>query len=306
MRLPSVLFSAALITVAIVAAPREVYYQGPLTPLNTTPTFDKGYLFVYDAHKIDVFGPDGALLYAISAQVSNCKVVNINNAAIDTDGTIAGAVEYAIDGTTRMEGGGITVFDRSGKQVRFFDTGPYTPTQVSFGPDHTIWTLGWPGFQVRRWDDDFLILRNYSQDGQQLGAFLPRSSFDAEPDPVGPMVGMWELRVIGDRVGAVLYLSSIYKEMQSPRASMEWVETDLKGNVLGRWDIPSDQAPEAFTQSGGLYTHEGKSVFVFDRVTKAWRRVATPADGGLLGADGDNLVFLIRGTNTLRWVPTSQ
>jgi hypothetical protein len=306
MRLLFVLLAATLVTLAIGAAPREVYYQGSLTPLNITPTFDKGYLFVYDAYKINVFGADGALLYGISAQVANCKVVNIDNAAVDTDGTIAGAVDYSIDATSRTEGGGIAVFDRSGKQVRFFDTGRYFPTQVSFGPDHTIWTLGWPGGQVRRWRDDFLILRNYSQDGQELGASLPRSWFDAEPDPVGPMVGMWELRVIGDRVGAVIYESSVYQETQSNRAAMEWVETDLKGNLLGRWEIPPNQAPQAFTQNGVLYTHEGKSVLIFDRVTKTWRRVATSADGGLLGADGDSLVFHIRGTNTLRWVPASQ
>jgi len=42
----------------------------------------------------------------------------------------------------RTEGGGIALFDRSGKQPRFFDTGQYLPTQVC-APDHSIWTLGW-------------------------------------------------------------------------------------------------------------------------------------------------------------------
>ena len=299
-----VLFTATLVTLAIGATPREVYYQGPLTPLNTTPTFDKGYLFVYDAHQINVFGPDGSLLCGISAQVANAKVVNILNAAADADGTVAGAVVYSMDGTSKAEGGGIAVFDRSGSQVRFFDTGRYFPTQVSFGPDHSIWTLGWPGSQVRRWSDDFFVLRNYSQEGRELGKFLPRSSFDPEPDPVGPMVGMWELRVIGDRVGAIIYRSSIYKESQT-RPAMVWIETDLQGKVLERWDVGMDPAPGAFTQSGALYTHEGNSILVFDRTTKVWRKVA-PADGILLGADGDSLVFHIRGTNTLRRVPASQ
>ena len=37
MRLLFVLFTATLVSLAIGATPREVYYQGPLTPLNTTP-----------------------------------------------------------------------------------------------------------------------------------------------------------------------------------------------------------------------------------------------------------------------------
>ncbi|MGO9273276.1 MAG: hypothetical protein ACLQOO_24075 [Terriglobia bacterium] len=38
----------------------DVYYQRSLTPLNTTPTFDHGYLVVYDwDHRVDVFTPMG-------------------------------------------------------------------------------------------------------------------------------------------------------------------------------------------------------------------------------------------------------
>ena len=174
-------------------------------------------MFAYDAHKIDVFGPDGLHLYDVSPQVAGSGVGHIDNAAVDTDGTIAGAVDYSRDGSSRNISGGIALFDRSGKQVLFFDTRPFFPTQVSFGPDHSIWTLGWPGPGLGRWGDDFFILRNYSQDGRELGRFLPRSAFDPERDPVGPLVGMWELRVIGNRVGAVLYASSIYRPGQSPR-----------------------------------------------------------------------------------------
>lgn len=299
------LFAVTLGNLGMAAAPREIYYQGLLEPLNITPTFDKGYVFEYDRQKVWVFGPDGSRLFSISAEIANCKLANIDNAAVDSDGTIAGAVMYSMDATAKNEHGGIAVFDRSGKQVWFFDTGAYHPTQIAFGPDHSIWALGWPGTQTREWRDDFLILRNYSQQGQELGAFLPRSSFDEHPNPVGPMTGMWELRVIGDRVGAAIYRSPIYRPEEGPRQVL-WLETDLKGKELGRWTIPAGHAPQAFTESGALYTHEGHAVSVFDRMAQAWRTVATPAEGILLGADGDDLVFLIRGTSTLRWVAAEQ
>ncbi len=83
------------------AAPREIYYQGLLEPLNITPTFDRGYVFAYDRHKVEVFGPDGSRLFSISAEIADCKLANIDNAAVDSDGTIAGAVMYAMDGTSR-------------------------------------------------------------------------------------------------------------------------------------------------------------------------------------------------------------
>jgi hypothetical protein len=151
------------------------------------------------------------------------------------------------------------LFDRTGAQIRFVDTGLYLPTQVCFAPDHSIWTVGWQGPEAIGKNEDYFILQNYSQDGQQLGAFLPRSSFDAEPDPVGPMTGAW------------------------------------------RWDF-AGRSLLAFTQSGAIYGQE-HDVAVFDRATTNWRPVAGMPDGHLLGADGESLVFSLRGQSVLRWVP---
>jgi hypothetical protein len=126
MRLPILFFAAALCNTAISAQVREVYYQGNLAPINTTPTFDKGYVLAYDKPgKIEVYAPDGSPLYSVSAHVPNAKITNILNAAADTDGTVVGAVEYSRDGTGRTIGGGIALFDRSGKQTGFLETGPY-------------------------------------------------------------------------------------------------------------------------------------------------------------------------------------
>ena len=257
MRLPFLFFVATLCNTAFAAEPREVYYQGFLVPQSITPTFDKGYLFVYNFDKIDVYAPDGSPLYSVSAQVPNAKSAHIQNAAADMDGTMAGAVAYYSRARTR--GGGIVLFDRSGNQTRFFDTGRYWPTQVCFAPDHSIWTLGWQGFEGSRKNDDYFVLRNYSQDGQELAAFLPRSSFEPEPDPVGPMTGRWQVRIMNGRLGALFYRSSILGPWQKSRP-MQWIEVDLKGKVLGRWEVGAEWAPEAFTQSGTLYTQDGDDV----------------------------------------------
>ena len=302
MRLPFLFLAGTLCNAALAAEPREVYYQGFLVPQSIVPTFDKGYLLVYNFEKIDVYAPDGSPLYSVSAEVPNAKIANIQNAAADVDGTMAGAVYYARE---RARGGGIVLFDRSGRQTRFFDTGKYWPTQVCFAPDHTIWTLGWQGPETSGPHDDYFVLRNYSQDGQELGAFLPRSTFEPESDPVGPMIGGWRLRIMNNRIGAVFYGGMILGPRHKSRP-MQWIEVDLKGKVLGLWEVGAEWPPEAFTQSGALYTHSGDAVLVFDRSTKAWRPVAGTPAGFLLGADGNSLVFEVRGTSRLRWVPARQ
>jgi hypothetical protein len=193
------------------------------------------------------------------------------------------------------------LFDRTGAQMRYVDTGLYLPTQVCFAPDHSIWTIGWQGHEALGKNEDYFVLRNYSQDGGQLGAFLPRSSFEDEPDPVGPMIGAWQLRTSNSRVGAIFFASSIVGLWQKSRSAVNWVETDLKGKETGRWNF-AGRSLLAFTQSGAIYGQE-HDVAVFDRATSSWRPVAGMPDGHLLGADGDSLVFSLRGQNILRWVP---
>ena len=61
MRALFLLFASILCHTVFAATLHEVYYQGDLTPLNITPTFDKGYLFVYDSQKIDVYAPEPQL-----------------------------------------------------------------------------------------------------------------------------------------------------------------------------------------------------------------------------------------------------
>src|ERR1700704_4733617 len=101
MRLPFLFLAATLCNTAFAAESREVYYQGFLVPQSIVPTLDKGYLLVYDFEKINVYAPDASPLYCFSAEVPNAKTANIQNAAADVDGTMAGAVEYSRDVTSR-------------------------------------------------------------------------------------------------------------------------------------------------------------------------------------------------------------
>ncbi len=192
---------------------------------------------------------------------------------LDSDGTVAAAVEYARScdvpglGVIRWNAGGIALFDRSGAQVRFIDNGcEYWTTQVAFGPDHSVWAIGWLGSTKEAGlHADYLTLRHFAQTGEPLGASLPRAAFPHPDYPhreplILPRIGLWDLQVAGDRVQIIL-----------DRVNL-WVETDLNGKEIARWSTgPNFARPGAFTADGlALAAGERKKIIVFNRSSGAW------------------------------------
>src|ERR1700722_13120127 len=86
-----------ILVLPFVVQARDVYYQGDLAPLNILPTFDKGYLAVYEReHTIALYGPDGTLAYRAVPQVPGAKL-GVMNATPDSDGSLAIAIGYRIE-----------------------------------------------------------------------------------------------------------------------------------------------------------------------------------------------------------------
>jgi hypothetical protein len=290
-----------ILVLPFVIQARDVYYQGDLAPLNILPTFDKGYLAVYEPeHTIALYGPDGSLAYRAKALVPGAKYIDVANAAPEADGSLAIAVQYRIE---KLRGGGVAIFDPTGIQSAFIETGTdWLPTQVCFGPDHSIWAIGWRGIaQPATSVVDYFVLRNYARDGRLLGAFLSRSSF--EQDPVGrPNVGGWQLRSANGRIGGLFYTTSALKH-GAPRRMGEWIEVDLLGKVVRQVEMP-EKTIGAFCNDGSLYARGYQGDYsVLNPAGNSWQPFLEATGGTLLGADGGGLVFLIRGTNLLVWSP---
>lgn len=249
-------------------------------------------------HTIALYGPDGTLAYRAMPQVPGAKL-DVMNAAPDNDGSVAIAVAYRID---KLQGGGVAIFDPTGIQSAFIDTGPdWSPTQVCFGPDHSIWATGWRGIaQPATSVVDYFVLRNYTRDGRLLGAFLSRSSF--EQDPVKPILGGWQLRSANGRIGGLFYTPSVLKP-GTPHRMGEWIEVDLLGKVLRQVEMP-ERTIRAFSDDGSLYARGYQGDYsVLNPAGNSWQPFSGASDGSLLGAEGGSLVFLIRGTNLLVWSP---
>jgi hypothetical protein len=56
------------------------------------------------------------------------------------------------------------------------------------------------------------------------------------------------------------------------------------------------------TSSGAVYAREAGGISILDRETGAWKPVSTGNDALLVGADGEALVLMVRGTPELRWM----
>lgn len=258
------------------AATDEVVIQGSVSPLNITPTYDHGYLAVYD-NGISVYSRDGSPVMRIARP--HPGIASLVNADIDTDGAVAVAVNEM------RPPGQILIFDPDGSPAEHIETGSFLPSHVCFSPDHSIWTLG---------TDYDHILRHYSRGGELLGRFLPRSSFPADGEPGQIIVGMWSIRIANGRIGLSLRGAGGNGRL--------WLEADLNGKEIGRWSEPPFARPAAMTESGTIYAQGPSGFFVLDHVSGDWKAVSPSSQDRLLGADGEMLVFKVKGMDRIRRV----
>jgi hypothetical protein len=220
--------------------------------------------------------------------------------AVDTNGALA--VAWATPST-----GGIDLYDSSGSLVHTIQTGRYLPAYLSFAEDHCLWSLGRQmiGRPYNPARDNYMIVRKFLPNGQQAGAYLPRSQF---PDGLEPADEAWRLMncitLSHDRVGLV-----VNSGMDGNKT--EWVELDLNGNLMGRWRLDqfANDLRVAFTSDDHVFVYyrgmDGRNphLSTLDRVTSTWQQVQSAPEGYMASADGDQLVFAdyTHGPIHVRW-----
>jgi hypothetical protein len=185
------------------------------------PRFFKGYIYWAGREPLRIYAPDGHQMPVFPASKGTPQAI-----AVDINGALAVA-------WTAPSTGGVDLYDSSGALVRTIQTGLYLPAFLSFAEDHCLWTLGWQviGRPYNPARDDYMIVRKFLPNGQQAGAYLPRSQF---PDGLEPGDETWRqtncITLSHDRAG--LFVNS---GMNSNKT--EWVEIDLDGNLRGRWRL---------------------------------------------------------------------
>jgi len=286
--------------------PSEINFE-ELHRSNPTPTFDHGYVAAWDVkqlHSVTLYAPDGHETFSVtSLKLPDATRTDTPiSVAMDTDGT--SAMAYRAQNGRRS---GFAILDSNGNQIRVIETEPYKPSQVCFGPDHSIWTYGDQWSPADTLEHDFLIFHHYSPNGKLIGAYVPRSTLPAWDGPgidqlAAPFIGHWRLRASKDRIGAAFNLGG-------PRQL--WVELDFNGELKGQWSFTESLSgwvmPAAFDSKGILYgmhgTHENHhdGIWILDKRTGVWTPAPSLPGGHLLGADGVRLVY--EKGDTLRWTP---
>lgn len=294
---------------------RIVHSGRPFAPETVLPVMNRGYLFFINrsSPELDVYAPTGQLAFATTIQGPSGAIPNLTDAAIDDQGRVAVAIVYS--GAKAVEGG-IVLLDAAGKQTGLISTGRYMPSHLCFGPGAAIWTRGWQRDAIKtdREDrQDYFIIRRFSVQGQETGAFVKRSSFPPGLSPGDPWGGLWGIRAAGDRIGAFMYSGNTSERLV-------WLELDSSGNEQGRWTLPpGSTVGRAFTKKA-LYAVNQKSdrekrvtvweLDALDKDTSAWKPVSKVEYswdhlrncGMLMDADGEELVLAKEGGAILEWI----
>jgi hypothetical protein len=305
-RLPCVLLTCGAICFAVGGIIREVTYeQGG----QIIPRFDKGYLLSMEGEcQLAVFGPDGRLAFRQTLSGPGGEPCSFRSAAVDRDGSVAASISFSSPAGYQS---GIVLMDRGGRKTSFLETGRYLPSHICFDREHSIWSIGWQRDSIQQTEDsqDYSIVRRYSSAGRETGAFLPRSMWPKRSFPGSPSRGYWTIAAADDRIGAVVNDNGVDEE---------WIEWDLKGNLLSRTKIPETfRGVRAYTSDGQLYsrmiTHKpGRQLdlVALDPKTGSWvfKRQLPERPGLLLGADGKDLVFATSTIGPYRvvWLPTGE
>jgi hypothetical protein len=282
--------SLFLLLPALAADPSKTLIVGRGAVGDPVPAFDHGFMTFTrpTSAAVEVWGPDG--LEHFFGSVENPNGAYVSGIAVDADGSAAASIGFLGPETFN---GGIAYFDPSGKQTRFVDTGSYRPAHLCFDKNHSLWTFGWMrdvnGYEER---GDYMMFRRYSGDGTEAGTYGPRSVAAARGlDSGHTVLGGWHLKAIGDRVGAL----ASYRADSSEHG---WIELGIDdGHIIGIWPLGRDlQGGMAFTDDAKLCRQApGKSISgidCLDRTTGKWKHAGDAPVRGLLGADGDELVFM--------------
>jgi hypothetical protein len=273
----------------------RVTYQGRSFGGDALPTLGQGHLlYLSGAGTLSAWGPDGKLVFETPVTDPNGKPASATSAAMDSDGTVAVAIAF-----TSSSGyeGGIAYLDGTGRQVGVFSTGRYMPMHLCFDGERRLWAFGWQRdveINDREDDEDYMLVRRFSNDRKENGGFLPRALFPGKLDPFAGQRGLWRVAAAKDRIGGLAYRNTAGHQR-------EWIELDLEGNLIGRWTLDLDMhGGYAYTRSARLFAggQGGGALLEFHRDRRAWIPVDGPEHDQdtwnrslLLGATGDELVF---------------
>jgi hypothetical protein len=192
-------FTLALATCCAFAASapiREVVSECPESSGVPICKIRDGWSFKFDSMTNRVpllYGPDGHFRFPLSFQLPGAEVSYAYDVAPDADGSFVVAATGGAADMRHWHKSGLVMFDSTGFQSAFIDTGDFRCAHVAIASDHSVWVLG-SQYSGNKEQEHYPILRKFSRTGDLLGSFLDRSTFPAGLGPWGPIARHHPLR----------------------------------------------------------------------------------------------------------------
>jgi hypothetical protein len=251
--------------------------------------YNAGYVLEWEwpgYDRVFIHSPDTKLAY--SKPISETEQRFYSAWAIDSDGV--GARANTMGG---KQGGEIQLLDRAGNLLRTIVTGSYYPQHVVFGPDHTLWTIGYEDDYESR-AEDFKTIHHYGRHGEEIGSFVPWQEIAGDYNAYTSLshsVGGKQLYAANDRIGFRTYFHT---------SGLSWIEIGLDGHLIAQYDLGDFSGllyePLAMTAEGKVYARiynerQFAGWAVLDRSSGKWRTLTRYPRGTIIGTENENVIF---------------
>ena len=267
---------------------------------NTLPADTGDNLILYNRDgrvvaKWRLWFPDASLVTIIDAAASPEGHVAVTGRAVNASGQLAGFLASVSSGEA---------------VARVIQTSPFEGQWLEFGPDGTIWVLGYELGDKRmiRKAPEHSPLRRYDRAGKLIGEYLRWPAMNCGLHPAVESGGSWpQLAASSDRIGVFL------------PACRVWIEFNPQGESLGsfQWHYPLQEVGASpkdrfknmalrvvMTQDSRVFGTFGRGLFGLNRNTGTWEPVGLRPPlsqiDWLLGSDGDRIVYRT-GRSELAW-----
>jgi hypothetical protein len=227
-----------------------------------------------------VYGANGNLLSQVPLKIPGASRVVVYDYSRSAAGTLVACGFAESPGVQRAPY--LTWFSADGSSQKVIRTEPYYPFLCAGAPDGSLWTVGLEmnaNLQEKPEHRESPVLRRFSPDGRQLGAWLPRSSFPGSAELVRGFLVASNKRVGWLRWSADSGLEAVYAEITPEGEITSFPLKQIPGFKSGIGAFSG----MALTADGDALVAavpgdktEATAVLWLDRSKAEWRRVSVP------------------------------
>jgi hypothetical protein len=242
--------------------------------------------------------------------VAEASAVKIRDAAAGDSRQLA--VVGIATSPTGHYAGYLAIVDPQTKAAKVIQTAPFEGQQVAWGPNESIWILGYQLTAERKLltAAPHALLRQYDREGKLIAEHLPWPAINCGKHPL--LVDWAQITTSPTKIGILL------------PACQTWIELSPDGRQFGRWQpafppgfepkkmhlgrpvIAKSGTPYLFASTPQIQGADGslRHVTLFSLTVdhRSWEAIPTDADlWCLAGADAEGLAFC-SGASSLTWI----